>query len=936
MFRRKHQNVGVDVSSTVGGSAVCVGNNGGGLEKGEDGVRGGDTSSLESTPKKKPVKLKPILIETSRDWEMLVESSETRLQSQSAFGLTGSDSEDVLCTPRSQFTGVHIDDFLVSAGRKDSLLEQLGTSLRHGFLSKSSPAWRLRVLRMLDRHWKELCSGGVENNRVRMIYETVRDYSGNVLAGDSKEEAVQLSSAALVSLTRMIIVLNMPQRDPRLVKFHIERLFRLLRGNAEESNGGEFVVVASKCLCMMEEEFPTIISLQAEYVMQEAMTTEDKTALNGFPKTTLALMAVAHICEAYEKQQQQQEEKENEDVVSNSGSSSPTTTACHAFGSSHSSRRSASCSDATARTGTLPLLDEGRYEKKGYPRFHMPDHFCAGTVPFYQVDLVLTDFAVEKIKELFLFALQCMKRMNRDTIQKMSPHLQVLLRFSGMCPLDLWSVVHDLIQTGNTSILEFVLDTHDNLPGFFEGRRPCLLEKILVRSNDQSFSIQHRQMCLRWILRQHAIQCHEKSDFLLGDCWVQLLPQDNESIETVALKVKALAACLRSGIGDPQDIARAICLWPGFENESYSGQFAYALRLLYGVTAESSVPMYRLEASLIRSISQALVIRPRLVKVVYEFLDICEEEFETNFNTGFQALITTLDGQFEVLRHKSEAERYNNKTSSKVKASVLSRASSVSGMVRGLSFKLMKGSASQYRSSLLDSGSSSGRHGPVSRDSSGRSLGRSLTEVDNNSQLGKRDADVTSLLGAQDFPAAEELVVVEPEDLIPEFQSLESLTEWLVSPYTWRYLTHALLKQDLMTYRTLLHRILRCGDICPCGVLRSISNYAWQYEAYDVTHSLFTKECGNAILALTQTAALAHLPILDDTHIQRTDEQLEVVESLMEVLDAIQEGFPCPSTLKRANVLGMLISDERAWTPSRTSATLASILAGFIDAAIAG
>jgi hypothetical protein len=689
-------------------------------------------------------------------------------------------------------------------------------------------------------------------------------------------------------------------------------------------------------LCTLEEEFPTIISLQAEYVMQEAMTTEDKTALNGFPKTTLALMAVAHICEAYEKQERQEEEKENEDedVVSNSGSSSPTTTACHAFGSSHSSRRSTSCSDTMAKTATLPLLDEGRYEKKGYPRFHIPDHFCAGTVPFYQVDLVLTDFSVEKIKELFLFTLQCMKRMNRETIQKMSAHLQVLLRFSGMSPFDLWSVVHDLIQTGNISILEFVLDTHDNLPGFFEGRRPCLLEKILVRANDQSFSIQHRQMCLRWILRQHAIQCHEKSTFLLGDCWIQLLPQENESIETVALKVKALAACLRSGVGDPQDIARAIFLWPGFSNESYFGQFAYALRLLYGVTAESSAPMHRLEASLIRSISQALVIRPRLVKVVYEFLDICGEEFETYFNTGFQALITTLDGQFEVLRHKSEAERYNNKLSSKVKASVLSRASSVSGMVRGLSFKLMKGNSSQYRSSVLDSASSSGRH--VSRESSGRSLGRSLTEVDNNSQLGKRDADVTSLLGAQDFPAAEDLVVVEPEDLIPEFQSVETLTEWLVSPYTWRYLTQAMLKQDLMTYRTLLHRILRCGDICPCGVLRSISNYAWQYEAYDVTHSLFTKECGNAILALTQTAALAHLPVLDDAHMQRTEEQLEVVESLMEVLDAIQEGFPCPSTLKRANVLGMLISDERAWTPSRTSATLASILAGFIDAAIVG
>ena len=67
---------------------------------------------------------------------------------------------------------------------------------------------------------------------------------------------------------------------------------------------------------------------------------------------------------------------------------------------------------------------------------------------------------------------------------------------------------------------------------------------------------------------------------------------------------------------------------------------------------------------------------------------------------------------------------------------------------------------------------------------------------------------------------------------------------------------------------------------------------------------------------------------------ERSYEQYEVADSILEVLDALQDGFPCPSTCKRARVLMLLVNDVEAWTQERSSATLASILGGYIDATL--
>jgi hypothetical protein len=73
-----------------------------------------------------------------------------------------------------------------------------------------------------------------------------------------------------------------------------------------------------------------------------------------------------------------------------------------------------------------------------------------------------------------------------------------------------------------------------------------------------------------------------------------------------------------------------------------------------------------------------------------------------------------------------------------------------------------------------------------------------------------------------------------------------------------------------------------------------------------------------------------------DDSIQHSEEQLEVSESILQLIDSIQEGFPFTQNAKRTEVLALLVSDEGAWIPSRSSATLASLLGGYIDVSIEG
>ena len=826
---------------------------------------GGVAASLEGgEAKKKSPKIKPIGINGISEWLVILNSSEQNIMGQSPLPR--------VCSSNGTSAPPVIGDFVGHVVRRDCFLEQLGNSLRNGALSKSSVGTRRRVLNMLDRHWRDLCAG-VENNRVRMIYETVRDYTAQHLYDDPRD-FMHLSSSALMCLSKMIVALNMPQRDPRLVRFHIDRLYKMLheeitlvpaylkkkRHYEGVNDSGASIISASKCLCVLECEFPTLLSLQASELVAQAMESEKNTALIGFPKTSLALSVLANLCMEYQKQQgslldgcdmqgslQPSDDDQADDLISNAdifpdvpekkmdvhagvnavklgGFDSPVNVSSSKALGKHDSNVSSDTittvsTPRSAFTGDVALLRE----PAGKLKFHLPEHFWAGTVPFYEVDLIMSEYSRKKIREMFVFCLDCMKRMNRETVQRISPSLQILLRVSDLSASDLWPIVHSLIQTGNTPILEFVLDTHDCLPEFFEGRRPCLLEKILVRANDKTFSAEHRQLCLRWILRQHAVQCHEGLPILLSDCWMQLLMDDDETIEIASLKIKALAACMKSGIGEPEIITQSVCLWPGFANASLINQFSYALRLLYkSLIAENNVDIdMTREASLIRSLVHAAVMRPQIVKAINDFLDTCEEEFLVHFLTGYQALVSSLDGQFDVLRHrvddkKKKGAAHGAHLSSRIKASVLSRASSVSGMVRGLSFKLGRGSNPySYRSSIFDSSSNiSFSHSRVDSIASARSV----ASTDHQSFVDNRDADVASLLSAQDACIEDDVQESLTADSIPNLNNIAELNEWLVAPSTWEYLKRPMLRQDLMAYRGLLHKVLRTqGDMSIWG-----------------------------------------------------------------------------------------------------------------------
>jgi hypothetical protein len=169
---------------------------------------------------------------------------------------------------------------------------------------------------------------------------------------------------------------------------------------------------------------------------------------------------------------------------------------------------------------------------------------------------------------------------------------------------------------------------------------------------------------------------------------------------------------------------------------------------------------------------------------------------------------------------------------------------------------------------------------------------------------------------------------------LPDMQHVDELEEWILADRTWSFLKQAMLRdRDLLEYRSIIHRIVRRRDIVPCGVLNTLANYVWQYRSYSPGHALGTKEAGAAIIAIVHTAALAHLTLADEDS-DPSKQQMDVVEALLEVLDAIQDGFPDQAALRQADRFSKLVDDQNAWRPSRSLSTMAITLGGYIEAAV--
>jgi hypothetical protein len=462
-----------------------------------------------------------------------------------------------------------------------------------------------------------------------------------------------------------------------------------------------------------------------------------------------------------------------------------------------------------------------------------------------------------------------------------------------------------------------------------------------------------------------------------------------------------------------------------YPSEQQLRAFTYALRILHSSAPADGPAAYRTHACLIAGILEAIVTRPQLVPAVDAFLETSsDQEFSGIFLKAVDAFFSGVDGQFESLKERPEDVPFQGTTvelADRVKAAVISRSASLSGLMRGLSFSLsfskrthsyLTGTSSsgvaggtgvrRTMSMAVPSSSAAERSAPVTPrsaavpvvdvralrssisaafqqqqdqalDSSNSGLGIGFSSAmsdGGNSTVGEvfaalADGQASPSLTATprsinssmlDFEGAAAGSSSSVAQLVAATVPLDLPTQdavemWLSSPSTWESLSVGILQRDLMAYRLILKRALRSAvHVHPRGILRTIANYTWQYKEHHPSHTLSSaKVTGNALLGLCHVAALAHLPC----HSQKqngggsaggapsvggwTLRQSEVAESIQNVLDAIEEGYPVADVQSQCQVLAAAVAaQESAWSGSALASTLEKLLESYVDTAVQG
>lgn len=154
--------------------------------------------------------------------------------------------------------------------RPIDVLRQLQTGLSPGGALACEPlSLRLAAIGLLEQHAVALCSEAPQDS-VRGIYEAVRDRTAQP-ALDGPEGAARAQLAALQTLTRLLVACEMQQRDARLVKVHVELLFRILeRSGPYAAASPELCRCAAVCLRRMEEGAPTLLLSGAKQLLDLA------------------------------------------------------------------------------------------------------------------------------------------------------------------------------------------------------------------------------------------------------------------------------------------------------------------------------------------------------------------------------------------------------------------------------------------------------------------------------------------------------------------------------------------------------------------------------------------------------------------------------------------------------------------------------------------
>jgi len=688
-------------------------------------------------------------------------------------------------------------------------------------------------------------------------------------------------------------------------------------------------------------------------------------------------------------------------------------------------------------------------------RFSIPLHIQTGDTADIP-RLVMNAEAHAAMQTAATTFINAMRRLNPDAVVTMTKALPPILRCARPSPTLLWPLFERQLSTGSTPLLRAVLELHDNLPELFEGRAPSLIEKVLTQVNDRMHSTDHRIAGASWVLRQHAMQRYSGGTLLLADSWEQLLPMAGDPPQLAAIKVKALGACLEAGVGDEEVVCRAVCSWEGFlgannnnnnkrhlrnsASEQQLRAFTYALRILHSSAPADGPAAYRTHACLITGILEAIVSKPQLVPAVDAFLETSSSDFSGIFLKAFNAFFSGVDGQFESLKDRPEDVPFQGTTldlADRVKAAVISRSSSLSGMMRGLSFSL---SFSKRKNHSHLTNPNNPNLSSSAMNNGGGAVRRTMSMVPTASAYGAAEQGGTPIGSGAVTPRFAAVPVVDVRALrssisaafqqqqqqeqeqqqrqssnfggdgIPVFSSAmsdggassvggafaaladgqqsllatprsgvgsgsamlysvnydnsasstnqravaptvpldlstqEAAEIWLSSPSTWESLSIGILQHDLLAYRVILKRAVQNAvDVHPHGILRTIANYTWQYKEHHPSHTLSSaKVTGDALLGLCHAAALAHLPCIGGGKEHAaggswTLRQLEVADSIQNVLDAIEEGFPVPEVQSQCQVLAAAVGEqEAAWFGSALGATLENLLNSYVDAAVQG
>ena len=373
-------------------------------------------------------------------------------------------------------------------------------------------------------------------------------------------------------------------------------------------------------------------------------------------------------------------------------------------------------------------------------RFFVPHHVQHGDITTEAPELIMDAAATEALEKAAIYFFGILRRINADKVSLLGDKLVSMLKTIEIYSAGaIWHAFERSIAMGNSVLLRVLLDIFDAVPWLSEMHAADLLQKILRQANDQSFSPEYRTTCLNWALRQHAMQRHAGTELVLADAWTQLIPAREDPMHIAASKIKILAACMESGIGDEEticrgslgyfltsrhtsgsmkkkkmigaaDIQRKTFIGTTDPRRHHSGDgksmsamqcdrlslqmFTYSVRQLHAALPESGPAAARGLASLVWATLHAIVIQPSLVPAIDDFLNSCAPESAVveAICAALDTMFGAVEGSFEVLQDQPEDAFYDGSNqkniSYRVKSAILSRASSLSGLMRGFSFSL--------------------------------------------------------------------------------------------------------------------------------------------------------------------------------------------------------------------------------------------------------